>query len=114
MCLRYQAIDLKMVGQSQIKVATASAIMGFSLWLPMRLLDKLVFDTTRTIPLIGLTMVVGLIGLIVYLGLASLLKIPELTAYTGMFKKLGKWQSILSESNEVLETASQTEEVKPW
>ncbi|HWS24248.1 MAG TPA: hypothetical protein VN226_07435, partial [Anaerolineales bacterium] len=111
---KYRAIDLGLIAKSQLKVITASAVMGISLWLLMRLLDKMVFDTTRTLPLIGLTTVVGIMGLMVFFGLATLLKIPELSAFTGILKRLGKWRSILSESDEVLESASQTEEVKPW
>lgn len=111
---KYGAIDGYLVWKSQRKIMIASALMGLSLWIPMRILDKLVFDTTRTLPLIGLTLVVGLIGLVFFYGLARLLKIPELEAFSGIFKKLGKWRTILSKSDEVLETASQTEEVKPW
>jgi putative peptidoglycan lipid II flippase len=111
---KYQAIDLGSLGKSQLRIVTASLIMGVSLWIPMRLLDTLVFDTTRTLPLIGLTTTVGLIGLAVYFGLMTLFKAPELAAYKGIFQKLGKWRSILADSDEVLESASQTEEVKPW
>jgi putative peptidoglycan lipid II flippase len=111
---KYGAIDGRLIFKSQLKVATAAGIMGFWLWLLMRVLDRLVFDTTRTIPLIGLTVVVAVIGLGVFLGLTALMRSPELTAYTGILKKLGKWRSILAESDEVLESTSQTEEVKPW
>lgn len=111
---KYKAIDLMLITRSQSKVMAASAVMGVVLWSLMRLLDKLVFDTTRTIPLIGLTTVVGIIGLLVFLVVAKLLQVPELTAFTGIFRRLGKWRGILSESDEVLETVSQTEEVKPW
>jgi putative peptidoglycan lipid II flippase len=111
---KYQAIDLGSLGKSQLRIVTASLIMGVALWIPMRLLDTLVFDTTRTLPLIGLTTTVGLIGLAVYFGLMTLFRAPELAAYKGIFQKLGKWRSILADSDEVLESASQTEEVKPW
>lgn len=114
MSKKYQCIDIPVLVRSQGKIVIAATIMGLFLWVLMRVLDKLVFDTTRTLPLIVLTVIVGIIGLIIYLGMARWLKIPELAAYTGIIKKLGKWQTILSESNEVLETTSQTEEVKPW
>lgn len=111
---RYKTIDTRMIVQSQSKIMLAAAVMGVLLWSLMRLLDKLVFDTTRTIPLIALTSIVGIIGLALFFEMAKLLKIPELSAYSGIVKKLSKWQSILSDSDEVLETTSQTEEIKPW
>jgi len=112
--IKYQAIDLKIVGYSQIRVFVASLVMGVSLWVPMRLLDKWVFDTTRTVPLILLTAVVCLLGGATFIGLSKLFAIPELQAFTGIYRKLGKWKSILSESEEAIEITSQTEEVKPW
>jgi putative peptidoglycan lipid II flippase len=95
------------------KTLSASSVMGLGLWLPMRLLDQFVFDTTRTVPLIALTVIVGLIGGAVFMLLAYLLKIPELYAYQGLLKKVPLWQSIWSKSGEVIETSSQTQEIKP-
>lgn len=111
---KYRAIDWKLIISSQWKTLMASVVMGILLWGPMRLLDKWVFDTTRTVPLILLTVIVGLIGGGAFLGLAKWLGVPELAAFTGVFNKFGKWKAILAESNEVLESTSQTEEVKPW
>jgi putative peptidoglycan lipid II flippase len=98
---------------SFFKTLTASSVMGLGLWLPMRLLDQFVFDTTRTVPLIALTVIVGLIGGVVFMLLAYLLKIPELYAYQGLLKKVPLWRSIWSKSGEVIETSSQTQEIKP-
>jgi putative peptidoglycan lipid II flippase len=110
----YHLIDGKLLFQSQIRIVGATVFMGLALWIPMRLLDTWVFDTTRTLPLIGLTALVSLIGGGVYLLLASLLRIPELAAFLSLFKKLGAWRNTLEESDEVIESASHTEEVKPW
>lgn len=114
MHFKHHAINFPLLLQSQTKILPASLMMGLFLWGPMRILDTWVFDTTRTMPLIGLTVVVSLIGGIVYLGIARLMHVPELAAFSGLFRKLEKWRSVLSASNEVIETTSQTEEVKPW
>lgn len=114
MVSKYQALDIPSLINSQLKTIIITILMGVSLWIPMRFLDKWVFDTTRTLPLIGLTLIVTIIGGGVYLTLAKLLKIPEFQAFSGLYGKLGKWRSVLSESDEVLEQTSQTEEVKPW
>lgn len=86
------------------KILLATLIMGVSLWIPYRQLDELVFDTTRTIPLILLTVTVGLIGLLVYLGLSYLLQIKELAVFVRIAHKLGNWQKSLGLSGEPLES----------
>jgi hypothetical protein len=82
-----------------IKMLLASAAMGVGLWVPMRLLDRYVFDTTRVVPLIILTGIVGLIGALVYLTLAYLFRIREVMAYTQLFIRLaigGKlWKNLM-------------------
>jgi len=88
------------------KMIAVSTITGFSLWIPMRLLDQLVFDTTRTIPLIVLTLVVTTIGFSVYLFFCWLFKIEELSEVISMAKKLGNWRKILVSTDEVLESTT--------
>lgn len=88
---------LRMLG---ITVATA-----ISLWVPLRVLDNLIFDTTRTIPLIMLTLTVGIIGLVVYIFLSYIFAIRELGVFARLAKKIGGWHKALSQSEETLETA---------
>lgn len=85
------------------KMAIASTATALALWGPMRLLDKYVFDTTRTLPLIGLTLIVSTVGFLVYLVFCKLLRIEELTDVAALVKKLGNWRRILGESEEVIE-----------
>lgn len=73
-----------------IKIVFASLIMAFALYIPMKLLDQLVFDTTRTIPLIFLTGVAGMSGLIVYIFLAWLLDIGQIAPVLSFIKRFGK------------------------
>lgn len=111
---KYHAIDVARLLNSQKKNVFSAALMGIGLWIPMRLLDTWVFDTTRTLPLIGLTLIVSIIGGLVYLVLSIVFKAEELQAFASIVGKLNRWRASLSASNEVIETASQTEEVKPW
>lgn len=85
------------------KMIIASVATAIALWVPMRLLDQFVFDTTRTIPLIVLTLIVSLTGFLVYLLFCKILAIEELTDVAALMRKLGNWRRILSESEEVIE-----------
>lgn len=87
-----------------IKMVFVSFFTGISLWLPMRLLDQLVFDTTRTLPLITLTLVVSTVGFSVYLYFCWLFDIEELKDVILIVKKVGNWRKILASSDEVIET----------
>lgn len=88
------------------KMLFVSFLTGLSLWGPMRLLDQFVFDTTKTIPLILLTVTVSLVGSLVYLVFCWLFKVEELSDLIVMIKKLGNWRKILASSDEVLETSA--------
>lgn len=85
------------------KMIIASAATALALWIPMRLLDQFVFDTTRTLPLIVLTLIVSLVGFLVYLIFCRILRIEELADVAALVKKLGNWRRILGESDEVIE-----------
>jgi putative peptidoglycan lipid II flippase len=107
-------IKLSLMIASPIKMLLASAAMGVGLWAPMRLLDRYVFDTTRVVPLILLTGIVGVIGAGVYFVLAYWFKIPEVQAYSHLLHKVGNWRQALRESGEVIEEPpTQAEEIKP-
>lgn len=94
---------IKRMALPALKITIASVATGIFLWIPLRLLDQFVFDTTRTLPLIGLSVSVLIIGLTVYLILAKLLKIDQLSAVLEITQKIGNWKQVLSESEEVLE-----------
>lgn len=94
----------------QAKMFTASFLMAVFLWLPFRILDELVFDTTRTVDLIGLTITVSTIGMLTYILFAYLLQIQELKIVTQIISVFGSWKKTLSRSTEVVETAGQSDE----
>jgi len=86
-----------------LKVGVASLLMAFALYIPIKLLDQLVFDTTRTINLIFLTGISSAIGLSLYLLLTWLFDVKEAKTYLLIFKKLGNWKEILGISDETID-----------
>ncbi len=96
----------------QIKMIVASFLMAVFLYLPFRILDEVVFDTSRTLELIGLTVTTGTIGMVVYIYFAILFEIKELQLFTHLLTSFGRWQKPLAQSKEVLvETSSDGDEV---
>lgn len=88
-----------------LKMIFVSFLTAISLWYPMRLLDQFVFDTTRTLPLILLTVIVSLIGFSVYLLFSFLFKVEQLKHVLSLTKKIGNWRKLLTQTDEVIETS---------
>ncbi len=86
------------------KMIVVTLATGVSLWVPLRVLDSVIFDTTRTVPLILLTLTVGIIGLAVYIGLSHLFRIEELGVFARLARKVGGWHKALSQSDETLDS----------
>jgi putative peptidoglycan lipid II flippase len=86
-----------------IKISVATILTGISLYIPIKLLDQLVFDTTRTINLIFLTGISSLIGLSFYLFLTWFLNVKEAGAFLQIFEKIGNWKEILGKSDEAID-----------
>jgi putative peptidoglycan lipid II flippase len=96
----------------QLKMIVAAFFMAVSLYLPFRVLDELVFNTTKTIELIALSVTTGTIGMVVYLYFAALLNIRELKIVLDLINNFGPWRKILAKSEEVLlETGVEGEEL---
>ena len=87
-----------------VKILIAGAVTGLALYIPLKLLDQLVFDTTKTIPLLVLTGSVSSLGLSVYLFLAWLLDIKELESFIGLIRQIKKIKQIWTTPTEVVET----------
>ena len=90
-----------------VKMILATAIMGVFLWIPMRVIDRYILDTTRTLNLLLLTMSVLSIGILVYINLSSLMRIEQLSEVFALGRRIGNWRRALEESEEVLETTSE-------
>src|SRR3990167_2482360 len=87
--------DFKSFFTPPIKMGIITAITAISLYIPMKLLDQLVFDTTRTVGLILLTTIATLSGLTVYIILSYLFKIDQLIIFTHFLKRVMTWPSKL-------------------
>jgi peptidoglycan biosynthesis protein MviN/MurJ (putative lipid II flippase) len=81
------------------RMMVAALVMAISLYIPIKLLDQVVFDTTRTVNLVALTGIAGACGMIMYLILTRLLQVKEalmVIAYTR-----GKLKGFQLKSDEV-------------
>lgn len=73
-----------------IKMLLAAVLTGIALYIPMKLLDQLIFDTTRTLPLLALTGVATATGLSVYVFFTWALQIEELNSFIALFRRAKK------------------------
>ena len=89
---RVGGFDRTAVFSPFFRMLLATAIMGFALYIPIKLLDEVIFDTTRTINLLILTGLSSVFAICVYLSLVWFLKVRELATYLNLFKKFGKFQ----------------------
>ena len=88
------------------KIITAALATGVFLWAPMRIIDRFILDTTKTVNLLILTVSVLAIGLFVYLNLSAILKIEQLSEVISLGRRIGNWKETLKSSEEMLETTS--------
>lgn len=86
----------------QLKMLLASFFMAVFLYLPFKILDEVIFDTTRTIDLIALTISTSTIALLVYLYFSILFDVKELKYFNSLIAKFGKWRPVFNDSQEVL------------
>ncbi len=71
-----------------VKMTMAAVITGIALYIPLKLLDQLVFDTTRTFGLLLLTGVSGTIGLGTYLFLSWVLGVGEVRSCMNLLSRV--------------------------
>ena len=95
----------------QLKILVATFFMTVFLYLPFKFLDELVFDTSRTLELIGLTVTTSTVALLVYLYFAVLLQIKELYVFVELAGKFGGWKKSISSSEEFFETSVENKEI---
>ncbi len=80
-----------------LKMLIAATVTGLMLYIPLKLLDQLVFDTTRTINLLLLTGVTGAIGLSSYMFLSWVLGVGEVQSFVRLLSKVRRARQILLE-----------------
>ena len=77
------------------KMIFIAILTAVALYVPMKLLDQLVFDTTRTIGLLLLTGIATLVGVGVYLFLSYLLKVEQIFIFYSFGKRIMSFPSRL-------------------
>ncbi len=85
------------------KILISTVIMGIALYVPIKLLDQLVFDTTRTINLFFLTSIASVLGLVAFIFFTWLLDIKEAYYILAVIKKFGTRQKILKQVGEIID-----------
>lgn len=70
------------------KMLLAATVAAASLYIPMKILDQLVFDTTRTVNLILLTGIASATGLGIYLLLVWYMNVKEVYTFAELIRKV--------------------------
>ncbi len=78
------------------KMIFITIITTLALYIPMKLLDQLVFDTTKNVGLILLTSVATCSGLFVYGFLSWVFNIEQLYIYARLLKRVASWPTNLA------------------
>lgn len=94
---------------AQLKIVAASFLMAVFLYLPFRLFDLYLFNTTRTLELVLLVITTGTIGLLVYIYFAQLLRIPELELVQKIFSTLKRDRSSIPQTPEMVLQAPESQ-----
>lgn len=91
---------------SIVKIIIAALVTGIALYIPIKLLDQLVFDTTRTINLLILTGIASIIGFSAYLFFTWLLDIEEFNYLVSSVKKFTFRNKIFKQIKELINDGS--------
>lgn len=86
-----------------LKILVATLVMGVALYIPIKLLDQLVFDTTRTINLLILTGIASVTGIAAYIFFTWLLDIKEAYYIIAVFKQFKNRNRFIKQIGELLE-----------
>ena len=88
---------------TSLKILTATLVMGVALYIPIKLLDQLVFDTTRTVNLLILTSIASVIGIAAYVFFTWLLDIKEAYYIIAVVKQFKNRNQIIKHISELLD-----------
>ncbi len=89
-----------------LKMLMATIIMGMALYIPIKLLDQVIFDTTRTINLLVMTGLSAIFALSVYVLLVWFLKVGELKTYADLIMGVAKFQTKIKSKEMLPETGT--------
>lgn len=99
---KLSCFDFKDFWAPQAKIAAASFLMAVFLYLPFKILDEVVFDTSKTIDLIALTISTSSVAVLVYIYFSALFDVKELMYFRNILGKFGKWKEVIEDSSEVI------------
>ncbi len=85
-----------------IKMALAAGVTGIALYIPLKLLDQLVFDTTRVFGLLLLTGVSGTIGLATYVFLSWVMGVGEVRFFLSLLRRVKRLRILFEPAGEVV------------
>lgn len=87
---------------SWVKIGASSFFTAFALYIPIKLLDQLVIDTTHTLNLLVLTGISSLAGFALYLFLTWFFDVKEAKIYVLAIQKMGNWREIVGKMEEII------------
>ena len=90
--------DLKQTIVPFIKMSWAATLMGIGIYAPLKLLDKFVLDSTRTIQLLLITAVTSFLGVRIYLLFNKIFKVKETELFGELIQKINL-KKIIKKSN---------------
>lgn len=91
-----------------VKMFLASVAMGCAIYVPLKVFDQLVFDTTRITGLVLLTGTAGIAGLVVYIGLSWLFNIGEVHSFLALLRRVQRPSTVtLEPASEVVNGGAQ-------
>lgn len=98
--------DKKLLFVPFFKMLIATVIMGVALYVPIKLLDKVIFDTTKTLNLIILTSFATTFALSIYVFLVWFMRVKELDTYAALLRKVSRMQNIVKSEELLAESGS--------
>lgn len=98
--------DLNLAFKPLGKMLIATIVMGVALYIPIKLLDQVIFDTTRTINLLALTGIASAFAISVYILLVWFMRVRELNTYIELIRKVGSFQNLMKSEEMVQKTDS--------
>lgn len=91
------------------KIILSGLVTGVFLYIPLKLLDQLVFDTTKTFNLFLLTSISTVIGLSVYVFLAWFLDVPQVNNVMKLFSKVKSLHGVMFDTTQEMVNVAQKE-----
>ncbi|MEK7119276.1 MAG: murein biosynthesis integral membrane protein MurJ [Patescibacteria group bacterium] len=92
---RLHAFSRKELLLPPLQMFVAALVAGVIIYIPLKLLDQLVFDTTRTFGLLLLTGSTGFLGLSTYFFIAWVLGVGEVHSFIRLLKKVRRSGAVL-------------------